>query len=419
MNIKAHFEQETRSHEEIVAEANRDMETVKNEFTLNTKENSKLDVEKRKLEDLLEKNEKAGLGVTELREKIQDLDSRVSKITRRQRALQEREQKCAAIVRRSFDRENLMVSVLEKAYRCSEANIVDCLDACLISLPVRVTQSDNWGHPLECNIQLGPGESKALKIKPGTKHFWIHFHPVSLQWLPTLNKFEDGEQPPEEGNGQMQVFFDSKSDRLILPMPLKWCSTVKVQSQQWHEPATERTLHYEDKFDDVAVCVESSLDSLIETAGGVLDLDGLYSDNPVMAHLRDRVVLQTNSEPKFKKTDERHPSGQIYDRIQNEWDAFVRCPWTEKITGTLALLKYLVENGEKVRFWSGEFENQFGLRIRTRDHDWIVGEIFIEPSATAAAANTPTNVYEVRENSVIARFGRLSIHVERETEDRI
>ncbi len=429
MTIKAHFELGRSSHEELVAKAKEEMGAVKDELALNAKDHSKLEGEKRKLENLREQNERAGLQVTELTAKILALDSKMAKLNRQQGVLQEKEQKCAGTVRRSFDRENLLASVLENACHCTEANIMDSVDVCLMTLPVKVTQSDNQGHPVECSIQLAPHQSryrghpdprdcKTLKIKPGTQHFWKQFHPESLKWLPTTSQSKDELQQPEQENEKMRVFFDSTTKRLILPTPLKWSSTVKVQSGQWHEREKEQTLHYEDKFEDIAFCLESSLDSLIQSAGGELNLDDAYADNPVMADLRDKVVLQTDPKPKFRKTDDHIPSGQIYTRIQNDWDAFVKCPWSEKITGTLALLKYLAENGEKVRFWSGEYENQYGLRVRTRDHDWIVGEIFIEPCATAATANTPINVHELRRESAIGSLGRLFIRVEREAEDR-
>jgi hypothetical protein len=418
MNIKAHFEKQKKNNEELAAKARGELENVNNEIALNAEENSKLGGEKRKLENLLEQNEKAGLGGTELKEKILALDSKLANITRNQGALQEKAKKCFAATRRSFEREDLMVSVLENEYRCSEANIVDNLDACFMALPVKVTQSDDQGRPLHCDIQLASRHSKALRIKPGTKHFWIHFHPESLEWLRAFNESEDGKQTPEQGSREMRVFFDSKSKRVILPIPLQWHSTAKDHLPQWHERETETTSYHKDRFDDVAICLESRLDALIQSAGGELNLDDTYSDNAVMAYLRDGVVSQTNPEPKFKKSDGHLSSGEICNRIQSDWERFVKCPWSNTITGTLALCKYLVENGEKVRFWSGEYENNYGLRVRTRDHDWIVGDIFIESSETEAPSSTPMTVHDIEEEYATARLGRLFLYVRREAEGR-
>lgn len=32
---------------------------------------------------------------------------------------------------------------------------------------------------------------------------------------------------------------------------------------------------------------------------------------------------------------------------------------------------------ERARFWKREFENHFGFRLRTRDHSWIEGSIYL------------------------------------------
>jgi len=82
------------------------------------------------------------------------------------------------------------------------------------------------------------------------------------------------------------------------------------------------------------------------------------------------------------------------------------------------------KNGEKPRFWSGEFEGQYGFRLRTRDHNWIVGQIYISPIG-GTGSKTKLTVHEYAEmnedhgrgleqGNWVASRGRMFMAVARE-----
>jgi hypothetical protein len=82
----------------------------------------------------------------------------------------------------------------------------------------------------------------------------------------------------------------------------------------------------------------------------------------------------------------------------------------------LALLKYHSENGEKARFWSGDFEGHYGFRLRTRDHSWIEGDIYILPAADADSKKDSAKMLHYKNNS--HSLGRLFLTVENVRDER-
>jgi len=429
LNIKAHFEEEKKKLQELVANARSEIEKIQKDTALKDKEKSGLESEKKKLEKLLHQNQEAGLNVAELRDKIKALDSQMASIARDVELLQTKKNEFEEIANRSYGRQDQMLSILD-LYHCSEAVVVNSVVECFSVFSVAVVKVDAAGHPLKCNISFekshtnvrGAGNIQELSIEPSQKYFCKQFRPQCLAWVPIFNEVNQQKQPKEDEQ-KVKVFFESKSQKIILPSPLRWTTKVNVSrrsASSYRDEMVEEARTCEDKFDDVAISLESILDASIQSAGGKLDLDEAYPNNSLMAYLRNEVVSQLDTKPTFKKNDEHLPSDEIYKRIQNDWDAFVKCPWSNEIVGTLALLKYHAENGERVRFWSGDYENQYGFRLRTRDHDWIVGGIFIDVSKKPAPAKTPVNIYSETRHypTQVASLGRLFLHVARDRSER-
>jgi len=61
------------------------------------------------------------------------------------------------------------------------------------------------------------------------------------------------------------------------------------------------------------------------------------------------------------------------------WKAFINSPWEPSIEGTYALLKHRCARGEIPNVYSFDVKGHFGFRVRTPDHDWIMGEIYCPP----------------------------------------
>ena len=423
INIKAHFDEEKKKHEELVAKVESEKEKLKSELTLKWQGKDQLEKEKKKKEMLLRQNEEEGLDGTKLKGKIQELDSQIAQAASDLEALKKEEQSSGGVVQRTFERENLMVYVLAGFYQCEEASVVESADDVFKLLPFKVTELDKAGRPAKCKIQIVSDDSREFTIKPSDKHFWKDFRPKSLKWLP-LEK-QELEKPSQHTNTpeRIRAFFDkSKSALLLTKTSVSWSVTRKtgrqVYSQRHNEYVSEtETTEFKDDFSDMAVSLGVRIDGLVEPEKNELSLEQEYTDNPLFAHMRSEVVARTVNSPRFKECKEHLASDEIYQHIKVDWDAFKNSPWSAAVSGTLALLKYHVENGEKARFWSGDFVGQFGFRLRTRDHDWIVGELFVDDAEKAIAAKPVLKIYKPQsefDQVVVAGLGRIFLRVFRD-----
>jgi hypothetical protein len=75
----------------------------------------------------------------------------------------------------------------------------------------------------------------------------------------------------------------------------------------------------------------------------------------------------------------RLTESKINDMIGLYWKAFIRSPWEPSIEGSYALLKHRCSRGEIPNVYSFDIQGHFGFRVRTPDHDWIIGEIYCPP----------------------------------------
>lgn len=75
----------------------------------------------------------------------------------------------------------------------------------------------------------------------------------------------------------------------------------------------------------------------------------------------------------------RLSESKINDLIGPYWRAFIDSPWEPSINGTYALLKHRCARGEIPNVYAFDIQGHFGFRVRTPDHDWIIGEIYCPP----------------------------------------
>jgi hypothetical protein len=90
-------------------------------------------------------------------------------------------------------------------------------------------------------------------------------------------------------------------------------------------------------------------------------------------------AADTASRPKFLPEKGRLSEEQIYKLVGAYWKAFLEAPWEPAIEGTYALLKHRCKRGETPNVFSCDTHGHFGFRVRTPDHDWIMGEIYCPP----------------------------------------
>lgn len=85
-------------------------------------------------------------------------------------------------------------------------------------------------------------------------------------------------------------------------------------------------------------------------------------------------------ESTFESRMKRLTSAEITKEVGSYWDAFVNAPWEGHISGDVAMLKHLCERKlETPHVWSYNIKGFYGLRVRTRDHDWITAFLYCPP----------------------------------------
>lgn len=93
---------------------------------------------------------------------------------------------------------------------------------------------------------------------------------------------------------------------------------------------------------------------------------------------------------------------------------FIDAPWTAETTGVLANFKYYCEQRERPRFHNLSIDGLYGFRLRTRDHSWITGRIYIVPK-TMPYASPELKAPEIKLLSsgqqILARMGRMILLV--------
>lgn len=104
---------------------------------------------------------------------------------------------------------------------------------------------------------------------------------------------------------------------------------------------------------------------------------------PVLGELiRDacrKIADDTAGQPKFLHGQRRLQEWQIDDLIGAYWKPFINASWDAGVTGSYALLKHRCGRGETPNVFAFDTHGHFGFRVRTPDHDWIIGEIYCPP----------------------------------------
>ncbi len=94
----------------------------------------------------------------------------------------------------------------------------------------------------------------------------------------------------------------------------------------------------------------------------------------------------------FANGQERMNETEIFTLIGVYWSVFLASPWEEDIQGNYALLKHLCSNKGKPHFYSLPVRGHFGFRLRTPDHDWIIGEVYCPPEHLAPETRPDANI---------------------------
>ena len=364
-------------HHELASSAKKVADEIQN--TIASKQEEKRSLlkqvgqKKRRLEDA----QQEGLDATPLTKTIADLESKAAQLEAEVERLQREHDKSAKITAPNFEREKLLARLLVDVFGSKHAAPVGSLDSCWALLPVDVSKWDPAGRPLECSVRLGRNAEKTVALAGNERRFSKRFKPEALRWLPDAMTADDTEKQSGLAVQPDVLTFRQPNGRLILSnTKLSWREECAKAPQYYGGRETTEYRSKEDDFADVADSLGTRFDEIVEAAGGSLDLTR-ESGVALLDHLRAVVLSRTTAEPRFEPWTVELTSAEVFELIKAHWLAFVRAPWSRELRDKFALLKYSVENGERARFWTEDFKNHFGFRLRTRDHDWITGKIFI------------------------------------------
>jgi len=118
------------------------------------------------------------------------------------------------------------------------------------------------------------------------------------------------------------------------------------------------------------------------TSQGTLDLASKGARPMLGEIIREAWKIATtavSTKKIFHEGQGRLAEAKINDLVGAYWTAFIKSPWEPSIEGAYALLKHRCARGEIPNVYSFDVQGHFGFRVRTPDHDWIIGEIYCPP----------------------------------------
>lgn len=402
INITEYLKEEQRKHHESTSQWERAAAELERKLKDNASATTELQKQRDEKSRFMEKAKGNGLDTGPLVKDITAIDAEIAKASKAAAALRSDLEKLAHPPNRNFETAFAFAKRLVGHYECIEAKRIASMNECYSAL--RTTLGfDDVGRPQKLVVDLGANQTFDVSIKSDGKRFAKGFRPNALEWLPsTESTSQRRNEHPRERSTEFLAYFDETAQRLMLSsVKLTWYEERQRSYISYGQDPTERITKSAD-ISDLADSLPEHFQERLKAAGGAIDLQQTYESNPLAAELRARVLTLTTTDPRFMPASKTLTSQAIYAAIKADWDAFIKCPWADHVTSNLALLKYNAENDERPRFWCGPFEGQYRFRLRTRDHSWIMGELYIDQSVSLATVDSPMAI-----TSHVATLGRM------------
>jgi hypothetical protein len=174
-----------------------------------------------------------------------------------------------------------------------------------------------------------------------------------------------------------------------------WQFVYELQRHD-HVPVETKDLSIAAFVHDVSQMIDEAL-VLNEAAGG-MSLDGLPPENPILRCIYDfaKARLIPESEVSFKQVEGQLSLAESRALVLPHLTALRDAPWSAAQHGDIALLKHVLGTRSPVYAWNEGLEGLFGFRVRSSDHTWIRGELYVAPDCVPAIRGTPGHVDEIR-----------------------
>jgi hypothetical protein len=392
INIADYFKNEEEHHKEVLNQLAEKKKALQDNLNESQNKISNLEKDKSKKAILMKQTADEGIDIDteKLNTRIKEIDKQISAEKDKQDSLEHQINKIKDESHKSFSRQHKMAKFLAKQLDCNEALKINGIILCYSSLNTDIVECDKSGHPLKMRIYFGCDLSHEFMIKNGGERFWINFRPDTLRWLP-ISAFNT--MPSEknvDNNRKFLAFFDTKTSKFMLSKTeFEW---TREGDKNWNGRIQD--IEENDDFSDVAISINTHISKHLEKVKNEIDILCDYPADSIEHQLKAQILDSTTNKPQLIPCEEHLTTSEIYAYVKKEWDAFISCPWTGEVKGDLALLKFHVENNEKPRFWSCAFKDHFGFRLRTRDHSWITGEIFLSLLQPPSTKNLPLTIHK-------------------------
>lgn len=256
---------------------------------------------------------------------------------------------------------------------------------------------DKDGLVTKAQVRFARHRIGELPISPENARYVKAFRPDPLRWLPSLAGEPTAVEEMGHHHEPMRAFIVEDRHALLLP------AEFVFQYEEW-PGARPQAMHV---TGDIAPFVLASniLANALKTTGGAIRLDETYADQ-FLARIRDEIVGLTIEEPRWKKNTEFPDSDHVLSSIKNDLALLAAAPWSDDLGGLWAKFKHTLENGERPRMWRKEHVDHYGLRLRTRDHTWLVGCLFIDRTQQTGKPGDPI---QITHDANTRRVGRLHV----------
>ncbi|MFO0861037.1 MAG: hypothetical protein U0570_10800 [Phycisphaerales bacterium] len=308
-----------------------------------------------------------------------------------------------------------MKSVIEALKALQELGVTDAIEVerseeCFEGIKVRLgdqgspeLQEGGFARVSSCLAECDLGRPISIPIEGSSPAFDPTKRPEMLWWVPA-NSTESYPPPQQRASHQIApVWIEKSTGRIIVCFDESFHRAFKNDGRDEEAVRT---------FAEGVAQLRTLALAELEAAGGKLNLSHVYTEGSFLARVKAQVQELTVTKPRFTNTSANRDPRNVAKELQSDWQTFIQAPWSASISGDAAILKYTLESGERARFWHETYDNHYGFRVRTRDHTWIEGQIFIDRDAPAATESTLALVSRPSyEKSSIVTHGRMYLLV--------
>lgn len=274
----------------------------------------------------------------------------------------------------------------------------------LLAIEKSDIRPNDSGIACEASVRFAGQVAAKIAIQTSPGRFVQDFVPDELAWLPFLTKA--GQQVKNARNPEVAVVL-RKDERIVIPVEFR--KTKWIAEPTWNNKENGRSVEITTHGDRLPFVVASTiLDAAMQKAGGVLDLH-LTSQDPMLESLRQQIIGHTLAQSMWQPNCEWPSSPEILKDLEPDMLLLAAAPWADEIDGLWAKLKFAIENGDRPRFWRLNFANHFGFRLRTRDHSWITGRIFVQSDRDQSADVVRDGRIRFVQNPNLARWQEIGI----------